>query len=331
MLIASMGKMMETLAPSSVHLLNPQPPRNAVGLNQQIYEQMRRDFMVAGPFVLHAEVPELLAASWSLVRETLFVGEVPRGEKEIIAWGVSKANQCPFCIDAHYAAVRATSAENRALENWALASVNGPGEAHVSPPFDAYTAEYFGTLAAFHYLNRMVSVFLDEKMMPLPRVLNPVTHSMAKLMMGGMIEKGANNVSGDSLPLIPDFDDSLSWKPDWAQSNSHIQDAVFAWSGTAETVARDRLDDNLRDAVGRCIDNWQGDGYDSIDSSMNLMVDIITPQQLPAAHLALLTAFAPYRVTNAELHKAQASVGSEQNLLALVAWSAQRVTRRICD
>gem|GEM_PF-4526249 len=52
---------------------------------------MGRDFLVTGPFVLHEDIPQLLAGCWSLVRETVFVGEVPRGEKAIIAWAVSKA------------------------------------------------------------------------------------------------------------------------------------------------------------------------------------------------------------------------------------------------
>ncbi len=55
MLISSMGKMMEELAPSSVHVLAPTRPAKATGLNQRVYTQMRRDFMVAGPFVLHSD------------------------------------------------------------------------------------------------------------------------------------------------------------------------------------------------------------------------------------------------------------------------------------
>ena len=58
--------------------------------------RMRKEFFVASPFVLHSPVPELLAASYVLVRETLFTGEAPRSAKEIVAWSVSEANQCPF-------------------------------------------------------------------------------------------------------------------------------------------------------------------------------------------------------------------------------------------
>jgi hypothetical protein len=87
--------MIEELATSSVHVLKPGRPRSTKSpLAQSVYAQMRRDFMVAAPFVLHAEIPELLAAAWALVRETLLAGSVPRAQKELIAEAISKANEC---------------------------------------------------------------------------------------------------------------------------------------------------------------------------------------------------------------------------------------------
>gem|GEM_PF-3946912 len=128
-----------------------------------------------------------------------------------------KRNQCPFCIDAHYAAVRAVNAQNSELETWALASVDPSTKELKLPPFSIHYAEYiFGTLVASHYLNRMVSVFLHEKIIPMHRLLDPVTHSMAKIIMGGWIKKDANNVARDSISLLADLDNSFAWKPIWA-------------------------------------------------------------------------------------------------------------------
>jgi len=46
MIIAGMGKMLEMLAPSSVHKLTPKPPKQTDGLAKEVYEQMREEFMV---------------------------------------------------------------------------------------------------------------------------------------------------------------------------------------------------------------------------------------------------------------------------------------------
>lgn len=87
--------MMEELVTHTVRVLQPQRPRSDPSqLAQSVYAQMRRDFMVAAPFALHAEIPELLAAAWALVRETLFAGQEPRAKKEIVAAAVSASNEC---------------------------------------------------------------------------------------------------------------------------------------------------------------------------------------------------------------------------------------------
>ena len=117
MLISAMSAMMERMGPGSVHVLSTRAPRGKPRrMARRVYRQMRRDFMVASPFMLHASVPPLLAGAWAVVRETLFTGEVARGDKEIVAWAVSEANQCPFCVGAHHAAVRAARAEDEALQ-----------------------------------------------------------------------------------------------------------------------------------------------------------------------------------------------------------------------
>jgi len=45
MIIAGMGKVLEMLAPSSVHKLTPKPPKHTDGLAKEVYEQMREEFM----------------------------------------------------------------------------------------------------------------------------------------------------------------------------------------------------------------------------------------------------------------------------------------------
>ena len=83
------------------------PPRGD-GLVAEVYRQVRRDFgALVEPITVHAPVPTLLAAAWCVNRETLLVGRVRRELKEAVATVVSQLNRCPYCVDAHTAALDA--------------------------------------------------------------------------------------------------------------------------------------------------------------------------------------------------------------------------------
>ncbi|MBX2799020.1 MAG: carboxymuconolactone decarboxylase family protein [Myxococcales bacterium] len=333
MLISAMSVMMERMSPSSVHILEPDSPHRAKGLQADVYKQMRRDFMIAAPFVLHAPEPRLLAAVWGLVRETLFTGDVARGDKEIIASAVSEANECPYCVGAHEAAVHAASAEDPELEAWSKATGWAHSPELAEPPFEASgRAEHYGTVVAFHYLNRMVSVFLDDKMMPMPNFMDRVTNFMATIMMGGMIRR--SNRPGESASLLPDYDASLAWCPDWAKEEGaeHIATALSGWSGTIEELAREQVPEAVRTIIGGKIDRWDGTAPMMGDQWLDDMRGEDFDEALVAtADLALLTAMAPYRVTDDRIQDVVDAGASKEDALVIVAWAAQRAARRSGD
>ena len=71
-------------------------------LTGNVLRQVERDFgQLVCPITLHRPVPELLATSWSVLRETLVAGNVDRAAKETVASTVSRVNRCPYCVDAH--------------------------------------------------------------------------------------------------------------------------------------------------------------------------------------------------------------------------------------
>ena len=333
MLLSTMSKMMEAMAPSSVNGLEPEKPARTDGLAESVYDQMRQEFFVAGPFVLHGEVPPLLAGAWALVRETLFCGHADRGRKEIIASAVSEANSCPFCVDAHGAAVAASGASDAALAAWARATGEQAAIAELGAQpvaeFAEHRAEYLGTVTAFHYLNRMVSVFLDEKMMPMPDALNGVTQAMAKVMMGGMITKAEHLEPGRSVPALAGYDHALAWKPSWAASSPNIADALAGWSATAEAEAQHRFDAAILTSVGDRIGVWTGgatiDGPD-LDSYLSGLDD----GHRHSAELAVLTCEAAHRITPRQVEAVTNSHGRE-GALALVAWAASRAAQRCAE
>jgi len=274
---------------------------------------MREEFMVAAPFVLHGDIPELLAAAWCVIRETLLCGDASRGNKEIIAWAISESNDCPFCIGAHRAAVKATGAKEQSIEQWARFSFSSEATA-VTLPQEKYRAEYMGTLTAFHYLNRMVSVFLDEKMMPMPKSMDPITDSMAKAMMVGVIKKGGKSAAGASLKFLPNPDPAQAWQPEWAKDNENVAKAIATWSSTIETVALNHLRPKLLKFLSSKTATWQGSNFSRSDRE--------------AVKLALLTIMAPHSVEDSDVHAVLNTGWSQENVLALVAWSALQAAKR---
>ena len=83
-----------------VRYVRPVRPEEATGLVAAVYCQLERDFQLLAPITLTSPLPSLLAASWTVLRETLVAGGVPRLEKELVAEAVSKANVCPYCVAA---------------------------------------------------------------------------------------------------------------------------------------------------------------------------------------------------------------------------------------
>ena len=188
----------------------------------QAYPQIKRDFgALVEPFVLHAVEPRLLAGVWMATRETELVGSVRREIKEAVAATVSLLNQCTYCVDAHTMLLHATTAHriSTAISNKqddliqdaairrivAWANVNrSPGDPLLQkPPFSEVEApEIIGTALVFHYINRMVDIFLDET--PLPSNRGWLKGTL-KRMAGWYFSRAARQrkIAGTSLALLP--------------------------------------------------------------------------------------------------------------------------------
>ena len=170
-----------------IKYINYIEPSNATGLITDIYTQMKRDFgRVVEPVALHSIIPELLAHNWSVLRETNVVEDkVKRNVKDAIATAVSKINKCPWCVDAHTIMLIGLSSSTvaKAIENenlsliedtkmrtiveWALANRTPSAKIINNPPFTFDEApEIIGTAIYYHYVNKMVSVLLNETPLP---------------------------------------------------------------------------------------------------------------------------------------------------------------------
>ncbi|GAA0379174.1 alkyl hydroperoxide reductase AhpD [Acrocarpospora corrugata] len=291
---------------AQVRHVTPVPPGAARGLVAEVYAQVERDFgMLAPPVALHSAAPEVMAAAWMLLRESLLAqGQVARGAKELVATEVSRANACPYCVDVHGATLR---------------GLGGPAPAEPGP-----LPEVVGTRLTFHYLNRMVNVFLGES--PLPPEVPGGMRGGALRVLGAMMGASARKPRppGDSLRLLPDA--PLPAELSWADGNPYVAGAVARATAAVAAAGERSVPEPVRDLVTAEVGKWDGTPPGLSTAWATEAAAGLAPGHRPVARLALLTAKASYQAGTA-IDAFRATDPSDRALLEVTAWASMMTAR----
>lgn len=315
------------------HLTRP-PGLPTDELGRAAWLELAREFAAAPPLTVHVAQPEIFAAVWAVLRETVLVpGAVPREVKEAIATTVSAVNECPYCVDVHgmfrraaHHAGAAAAGELAAAIDWAQAC-RSPGDRRlVAPAFPREQApEWIGTAAAFTYINRIVSVLLDDS--PFPVAVRFLKAPLGRLA-GRFLARAVNRplVPGVSLERLPEV--AIPPALSWALARPAIA-AAFARLGAAtDRAAAPVVPPAARQRVVAVLGEWRGEeppfGRQWLDDASTGLA----PRDSAAARLAVLTALAPARVTAEDVAAFAADQPGDAALVALLAWSAYQTTHR---
>lgn len=343
-------------------------PAAATGLVARVYDQVERDFgMIAPPVALHAPAPRALAASWLILRETLLSdGLVDRAAKEAVAAATSLGNRCPYCVEVHGTTLAGllrdadalAIAEDRidevadprlrALARWARQTGDPlPGDAPppVFPPEQG--PELIGVAVTFHYFNRMVNVFLRRSPLPaVPGVVLGAVRGGAARVMGRLA--GAGHRPGASLDLLPPAPPAADLG--WASGRAHVSAAMARACAAVDGLAEGTVPEPVRRLVVAALDEpadampagampagaMPADAMPAGDGAPGRPWDValqglaeLPDGQRPAARLALLTALASYRVTDAVVADFRAAGNDDHALVALASWASMTAARRI--
>ncbi|MET8251773.1 carboxymuconolactone decarboxylase family protein [Micromonospora sp. NPDC005197] len=298
--------------------VTPVPPEAAPVRVRQVYEQVERDFgLLAPPIALHAAAPGLLAAAWCILRETLLVsGTTSRREREAVAAAVSAANTCPYCVDVHQAAVR------------------GLGRRGASPLPTVLSPELIGVAVDFHYLNRMVNVFLrDSPLAAVPAPLLGGARSVAARLMGRLA--GREAVAGQSLPMLPGTAGTVRRLPDdlrWAAGLPHVAAAMTGAAAVIEDAGQRSVPPAVRLLVREClVDDEAPDDLAGVADWLDSRLAGLSSADRATGRLAMLVAFASYRVPDSAVAAVRAEGHDDAALLGLAAWAALTAARRHGD
>jgi AhpD family alkylhydroperoxidase len=312
----------------------PLPPKAATGRVAEVYGQLARDFGIdkAPTFVVLSSAPEILVPAWALMRESLIAGAGSRTGKELAAYGVSRANKCPFCVDAHTMLLHATGdhalaeqlarGEGPKNEEHARVLMWGqhtrvPGAGLMPYPFPSeHAPAYIGTALAFHFINRIVSSLLTERLLPGNVQRWRPVRSLAGRSLSATVRRRA--VPGASLALL---DDDPGAGPAWAAGTT--VGPAYAALRSASAAGADLLDADDQAAVREALWDWDGSHP---PLSWPALPD---RREQPAARLALLAALAPYRITPEDVAAWRRPEHTDRCLVRLVAHGAFAAVDRI--
>jgi AhpD family alkylhydroperoxidase len=332
--------MLGLLGLTQVRYVSPVGRRAARGLVGRVYEQVEREFGVLAPSVaLHSPAPEVLAASWLMLREVLLVtSNVDRTAKEAVAATVSLGNTCPWCVAIHNttfsglsgnAAQSITDPRLRAIAAWAKDCGTREGALRHEPACSAQEApELIGTAALLHYFNRMVNVFLTELPLPpgTPRVaLGPVMQVLGRKIRPGAGQSYQPGTSLDLLPTAP-----LSRDLSWAASNPVVAGAFARIRGAVDAAGTRSVPSAVRDAVMTELESWHGEPRGPSRAWAEDAISALPTAHRAAGRLALLTALASYQVDRSVIGEYRSGGSSDAQLVELTSWASLAAARRAC-
>ena len=306
----------------------------ASGLTAAVYQQLRNEFLGPVPtFQALSAVPEVLAATWALMREALLAGD-SRVDRELVASAVSRANRCRFCVDAHVTLLHALGEHELAeviarggtppqprhaeLVAWAEAS-RSPVAADWNSP---YRPEVTGTLLAFHFINRVVSALLDPDLLPGGLQRSAAVRSVA----GRLYARTAREPKepGRSLPLL---DAGTTVPPAWAGDSpvgvayASLRNAAMHGGNLLGDVARQTVTATVRWEDGRYPDR-------PADWAVDLVRDVPGTDRV-GTRIALLAAFAPSAISAGDVALWRLSHPDDADLVRLVAYGAITATDHV--
>lgn len=331
-----------------IRYVTPVAPAAATGLVQTVYGQVERHFgMLAPPVALHSPAPQALAACWLMLRESLLVpGNASRAAKETVAAGVSAANGCPYCVAVHKAAIHslasvqvtgevtsdhavapaepAGDARLRALAAWARSTGNRDrdGSLVTGQPVAEEAAELAAVAVTFHYLSRMVSVFLEDS--PLPAVV-PAALSSPMMRMLGRIMLSADVAGTDDLLPAAEGTEELVCLAD----SPRLANAFARASAAVERTGLSAVPAAVRELIRAELPSWDGSARGPGRAWVDVAVSGLPDADRPAGRLALLTAFASYSLLDSDVMEARSSGLGDAQLIGLTSWASLAAAMQI--
>jgi AhpD family alkylhydroperoxidase len=324
-------------------------PTGRSDLASAVADQIRREIgALLPPLAIHLPAPEALAACWAIMREPAVGTTVSRATKEAVAATVSMINECPYCVDVHTTTLYALAGSDtgakvatgrdgevtdpnlRRILAWAKATRSPGSPTLADPPFPTpATAELVGTALGYHYINRMVSIFLPSSLLP----HGALARGLKRLIGAGIRRRLLwSPVPGAALEFLPEVEGAGLDEFSWATGDPIIYRAFIRAAAVFEVLGAQALPAPVRELATGRLAQWQGEhpplSRQWVDDAV---ADVAEPLR-PAARFALLTGLAPYQIDTRIVEDFRTATGgpnADERIVAAAAWSSFAAVRRI--
>ena len=337
----------DTLSVQTMQYVSAVKSREARGLTREIYDMIREDFFKNGSLTSRSRVPELMAAIWTVGRESMLVPDrVDRTTKDAISAVLSQFNDCPYCEDMLISLVHAGGEREAAMEIFAGSDFEEPGdllrrrlewvgalvtsdtnELPLIPFSDEQLPEILGTLLGMSDINRYSHVVMSDSPVAAPFGLRSIK-ALALKLFGSELEVTRRVVlePGRSLHLLPPA--KLPADMQWAKPNATVADAVSRYAAAVEREGEKAISREARDVINASLKNWHGELMPLDTTWVDKDVESLSGEDKAIARLAIVLAKASYRVTEKMVTDVLGNKKDEEKFVRILAWSTSAAARR---
>lgn len=189
-------------------------------------------------------------------------------------------------------------------------------------------AELMGVAVAYHYINRLVNVFLAESLLP-PLLRGARLGDLVWSQVGQRLARGRDQIMphGTSLRFLPSVE--LPTELSWAAVSPSMSRAFAGWATLVEQKGAEVLSQRVRRLVIETLHPWQGEPVGLSRVWVERAIAGLTGADQAAGRLALLTAFASYQVDAKTIKAFRAHYATDAQLVGAVAWASVAAARKI--
>lgn len=331
----------DRLSVKTMRYVSAVPWSKATGLTREVYEMIADDFFMNGSLTSRSSVPNLLAAIWTMGRESMIVDdEVDRTTKEAICAVVSSLNDCPYCGDMLVSLVHAGDEHDaasalfesrvgeigdpglRAKLAW-VEALSTPGRDEIPPlPFSAdELPEVIGSMVGMADINRFSHVVMDGSPVEAGR-----WQGLALRLFGNELRATKRRMAepGRALSLLPRA--TLPEDLAWATPNPRIADALARWAAVVDREAAGVISPAVKRCVHESLAQWRNERMPLSRRWVDPEVADLHGEDQAIARFALVLAKAPYQVTGTLVEPLLTD--DEARFVRILAWAASVGARR---
>ncbi|WP_298537688.1 hypothetical protein [uncultured Algibacter sp.] len=323
--------------------INPKSSKKGDQLLKEVYQEIKSSLPgpIAPPYKIHSIDSKLLSIYWDINKFTYFSGDLSRTLKDVVAAGVSDANECPFCYESHTELLQFENKElKQAFRTKNLDLIKDPYTKKLAKySLNIYNpnilkneslgynqedkTEIIGTVLMFTYTNILTNIFLYESVIPLPNRfgLRNLMWKMATPMMKKAFNIKLERVDKEEYNELPN---TLEWAD---------QDLLIgnSFNNLYEYLEKESsfLSDSTKEIALQKINSWNGESLGlQLNATIAQWLKECETKDKDVLNIIYKSCFASYTMGEKDINSFLSN-HNESQLLIVVSWSAAQICQRI--